>query len=212
MNLRAESILDLLTKVPVIDTTQAARLTCKDNDSPNKRASELLLQLENQKMIEGRRREIGKTKVWRLTKKGRDQFKITRPPVPLSSGKIDHVLAIGDAYLDLIETGKLLPHRWLYELREPMGKRKYCADAFFVHDGKPYLLEVQRSPISSKRWAEKWAIASEFFDNDHLTKASFQFWKPRIVKPRIMVLSAQEPDTIRAGTRLDLLILNKLSL
>lgn len=202
------TIMEFLTRIPIVSTDQVARFF-SDNGSPNKRASEALTTLEAERIIEGRRREIGKAKVWRLTKKGRDMQGITRPPTPLQSMKTDHILSIGDAYLDLLSSGKL--SRWTTELRETYRignkERKYCPDAFFVFEGKPYLLEVQRSPLSVNRWGEKWNVATEFFDGGHYMKASFQLWEGKTIRPRIAVITDQAESQVTAGAKLPLLIL-----
>lgn len=203
-------LLEHLTNCPVVSTDQLAKWY--DNASPLKRASEHLCELAKQKLIEGRRREIGKTKVWRLANKGRKLQEVKRHPVPLNSMKIDHYLAISDVWQELRQSDKFATNRWLVELRERMeGKDVYAPDAFFVYKGKPYLLEVQRTKISSERWGEKWAKASRFFDEGHYKKASFQFWEGKTIRPEVVVISTQNPTTIQAGTRFQFLLYKSIT-
>lgn len=207
-------ILGIMSDCPVVSTEHIATLF--QNAQPGKRASEALLELEEEKLIEGKRRGMGQAKVWRLSKKGREVTGITRPPVPLTSNKVEHYLAIADTYLELQKLGMV--KRWRVELREEfsIGNRKklYCPDAFFILQvgGKavPVLLEVQRSPLTSTRWGEKWAVASAFMDSPDYPKASFQFIENKIIKPRIVVVSTQQPETVQGGSRLPLIIVKDI--
>lgn len=128
--------------------------------------------------------------------------------MPLNSMKIDHALAIGDVWLDMVLGGGL--KYFVYEPKDEFnpgtGRRVYCPDAFFIHGGTAYLLEVQRSPLSTKRWAEKWAVASQYFDGGYYKSASWQVAQGRIIKPSIVVLSTQSPQVITAGTGLSLIL------
>jgi hypothetical protein len=81
---------------------------------------------------------------------------------------------------------------------------KYAPDAYvFVEvDGrtKPFILEVQSTPITSKRWAEKWAVASQFVDSGAYKRAGFQLIKEKVLPlPKIMAISTQQTDTVRTG-------------
>lgn len=120
----------------------------------------ILTELSTDKLIEGQRR-LDKPKVWRLSNKGRKLHGITKKPVALRSLKIDHYLAIADVLLQLREQGKLTAFdtepREKFEI---LGRRrKYCPDAYFILNGRAYLLEVQIKRLSSDQWADKWAGA-----------------------------------------------------
>jgi len=213
---RKQTILTIFANCPVVATNQIAKYFT--NAQPDKRASECLRDLEDEKLIEGYHRGIaGQCKVWRLSKRGRDLAGLQRSPVPLNSNKIDHYLSLTDIWQQLTTAGKLI--RWRVELREPFGdKKKYCADAFAAYRSSSgtalYMIESQLSPLTTKRWSEKWALASAFMDSDAFKTASFQDLKTSkgeaiTIKPqqiKILVLSNQQPDTIGAGTRLPLII------
>lgn len=210
MNQRLLTILETLSKCPVISTDHAARYFT--NSSPGKRASEALTELSTLKLIEGKRRAIGESKVWRLSKKGREQYGVTRQPVALNSPKVNHYLAIATLYQDIQEIGKV--YHWTVELREPfqIGSKKltYCPDAYcWLKTPKgthAYFIEVQQSPITSNRWGEKWAMATSFMESDAFPVASFQTVEGRVIRPRILVISKQQPETIQGGSRLPLII------
>lgn len=202
-----QTILNLMISNPIVSTSHVARYFTH-RGSPYKRASEALLKLEREKVIEGRRRAMGTHKVWRLTKRGREEYGVTRPPTPFTSNKINHFLAITTVYQDLRRMGEL--KRWQVELRESFGKHKYCPDCFFVlvKEGQvyAYLCEVQESPLSSERWKKKWARTEAFFSSPEFNNASFQVIKGRVIRPKILVLSKQQESTIREGCSLPLVI------
>lgn len=196
-----------MTSNPIVSTEHVARYFTH-RGSPHKRASEALLKLEQQKIIEGRRRAMGEAKIWRLTKKGREEHNITRQPVSFTSNKVGHYLAIASVYQDLKRIGEL--KRWAVELRETFGTQKYCPDIFtvVVRGGvaKAFLIEVQESPLTSTRWGEKWAVASAFFDSEELKTASFQVVPGKIIRPQIVALSSQQPETVQGASRLPIII------
>lgn len=199
-----------MSECPLVTTDQIATYY-SHRGSPTKRASETLTELEDKKLVEGKRRAIGESKIWRLTKRGRDALGCKQKPVSFTSGKLGHYLALTDVYQSLSRMGTL--SRWMLELREPfeIGNRAYtyCPDAFFVFQNeqgkKAFLLEVQTSPITSTRWGEKWAIASSFFESPVYKTASFQYVPNKIIRPRIVVISNQQPDTVQGGSKLTLI-------
>lgn len=148
---------------------------------------------------------MGLSKVWRLTKKGREARGVTYLPPSFKGHKRDHFLAIGDSYLQLEKVGKV--RRFFLEPREEFrgGTKvyKYAPDAyvFLEVEGriKPLILEVQSSPLTSKRWAEKWTIASQFFDTGAFKKAGFQIMKDKEVRPQIVAITTQQTETVRTG-------------
>jgi hypothetical protein len=95
---------------------------------------------------------------------------ISRRPIPLTYRNIDHVLAIGDVYLELLDSGTL--RSFQYEIREKNKMnffKLYCPDAFVQTDTTSFFLEVQRSPLSRTNWREKWKIAKAFFQENPST-------------------------------------------
>lgn len=199
---KLQTILTLMTYNPVISTNHVARYF-SDRGSPQKRASEYLHELQTQKLVESRRRAIGESKVWRLSKKGRKQQGINIHPVALNSNKVNHYLAIASVYQELKRLGEV--SEWRVELREKFGKDVYAPDAFFVlktqKGTKAFLLEVQSSPMTTKRWGEKWAIASRFFDENHYRSASFQFMEGKSFRPHVVVVSSQQPETVQGESK-----------
>lgn len=187
--------MKLLTLIPMVSTTQAATFF-PDANSPSKRASQILKEMESAGLIQGQRR-LDKPKVWRLTKEGRKLQDITKKPLSLAGRKVDHHLAIGDALLELRSHGRLTEFQ--FEPREkytaPTGSRKYCPDAYFVYNGRGYLLEVQLSPMASRQWMRKWATAGE----------AIRKVKWDIQPTKIVVLSKQQKETI-GGYSLPLLV------
>lgn len=197
--------------LPVISTDQIARFF-KDYRSPSKRASEMLCQLEREKLIEGRSREIGKTKVWRLSKKGREELEVKRYPTALNSMGINHLLAIGNIYLELNRTGELATFET--ELREEYkagGKlRKYCPDAFFAFRKKGYLLELQLSPLSATKWGEKWSVVTSFFNGGYNNKASWQQYSNKPFTPNILVVTQQPKEIVTTGCKMPLIVMKDI--
>lgn len=202
--------MNTLKTLPVISTDQAVRYF-RDYKHPSKRVSDMFRQLEEEKLVEGRRRSMGETKVWRLSKKGREELGVNRKPLPLNATVLTHALAIGNVYLELKRTGGLL--HFETELREEYtvgGKvKKYCPDAFFIYKKKPYLLEVQLTPLSSDRWAKKWETANEFFSGPHL-KASWQKYSKNPFRPEMVVLTKQNTEIVKAGSRIPLIIVQEI--
>lgn len=211
---RMAQILTMFTSCPIVSTDQVARLFT--NAQPDKRASAALVELEQDGLVEGRRREMGKPKVWRLTRAGHRKMAAPFAREPLTSRKLEHWLALADMWVTLRAAGELL--RWRVELREVYGGGVYCPDAFYAlrMPGGTQLrfLEVQLTEQTSDRWARKWAVASGFFDSPAFAKGSFQTFLGRDNKPvtikadqvKIVVVSKQQPDTITAGTRLPLIL------
>lgn len=208
---KLQTILTLMTYNPVISTDNVTRYFA-DRGSPSKRASEYLHQLESQKLVEGKRRAIGEPKVWRLSKKGREQQNVNRFPVALTSNKVNHYITIANVYQDLKRMGEL--KIWRVELREKFGKDVYSPDAFFVlqtaKGTKAFLLEVQESPLTTKRWGEKWAVASRFFESDDFKTASFQVIKDKVIRPNVIVISSQQPETVQGESRFNFILCNDI--
>jgi hypothetical protein len=171
--------------------------------------------LEDEKLIEGKSRAIGLPKVWRLTKRGREKMAVTSKPVSFTSGKIEHWLSIANDWVALSRMGVL--EKWTVEPRYPFKVDKkelvYAPDAYFwfrVNGGKrrAYFLEHQDSPLTAKRWAEKWAVLSHFRDSPAYHKAAFQVSLDQgvTIKPHVIVISSQQPETVQGGSNLKLFL------
>lgn len=158
------------------------------------------------KLIEGKSREMGKSKVWRLTKKGRELTACHRQPVPFQTMKINHILAVGQIFMTLYTSGRL--QYWQYE----PSHADYYPDAFYLLGGKAFLLEVQRSPISSARWAKKWAQAARYFDSGTYVTAPWQVVRGATLTPRIVVVTSQMADTVAAGCELPIKIMEEFKI
>lgn len=210
---KKQTILTIMANCPVVSTTQIARIMVNAK-YPYKRASHALQELSSEKLIEGYWVPVmGKMKAWRLSKKGRELMEVQGNPIPFTSQKVDHYISLADIWMHLKAGGEL--KRWRPELRELYGARgkKYSADAFAcIHlrsKNRFLFFESQLSPITSKRWAEKWKAAQEFFESPQFRTASFQDFtsvstgQASIVEPslfKIVVVSTQQPDTILTGS------------
>lgn len=158
----------LLMHLSVLPIASGKQLECffTEYQYPEKRVSMCLRELEVEGLVEGKARPIGESKVWRLSKKGREWMDVKKPPVPLSERKVEHYLAIASVYLHL----QFSPLLQFFEVepRFPFVSRAneekvYAPDAIFIWKDEVYALEVQRSPLSSKGWAEKWKVAEGFY-------------------------------------------------
>lgn len=205
---RQKTILDFLSRARMLDTDQIGTIAFSENGSPAKRASECCRELVELKLIEGRRREIGKTKVWRLSKRGRDFCGVTYAPPHLNGLKVAHNLEVAEILIQLSRWGRV--GKWVTEPRHKFGKKMHSPDAFFVYGGKAYLLEVQRSAISTARWGEKWAISSEYFEGGFYKDAPWQFWEGKTIRPMILVVTDTSEEKVRAGSRLQMMVVRDI--
>jgi hypothetical protein len=125
---------------------------------------------------------------------------------------VEHVLAIGDVLQALLASERL--KYFIYEPKDEFNagrKMFYAPDAFFILErGGSYLLELQRSNLSTNRWAMKWAVASAFFDGDFYKSASWQRGKV-ILRPKIIAVTNQSPDVVTAGSSLNVTVLKDVS-
>lgn len=199
-----------MTVLPLVSTGQISRLIFRDSNSPQKRSSELVKELEKRKLVEGYKGEIGKDKIWRLSCEGRKLMKVNAHPMRMrAASKVDHTLAIGDFYLDVLSTGQLQYFR--PELREKYikdGKELvYTPDAFFILSGKAYLLELQRHRLSLSDWKNKWRKCNEFFIFGHDESAEWQKLNKngKVFKPSMLVITKRNPEDVlldfQAGIR-----------
>jgi hypothetical protein len=169
----------------------------KDHGSPAKRASELLLHLEEEKLVEGMRMGDMR-KAWRLSRQGRSEAECTKRPVPFNTTKIRHWLTIGDCYIAMKEAGKLHFETELHIEYEP--KKFFSPDVFFIFGGRAYLMEVQLKRMSGKEWAQKWKRWNDYFNAGHFKTAPWQrFKKDGGLIPHMVVLTPQPKETVGHG-------------
>jgi hypothetical protein len=173
-----------------------------------------MLSLQEDKLVEGQRRSIGNAKLWRLTKQGRELMGVEEKAKPFNTPTIDHILGIGNILFDLMEMGEVID--FSLELREPfqyMGKdHKFCADAFFALNNRAYLLEYQRTPLTSLRWAEKWEIYNRFLGSTAFHKACWNRYaqKGQYILPLTVVVTNQQPDTVKTGCRVPIKVIRDI--
>jgi hypothetical protein len=173
----------------------------KDYARPDKKAMEYIQPLIDEKLLESKERVLKKPKgfephLFRLTKKGREHMEVDYPPIPFSNSRVPHWLLIGDVYLDMCELEQ--PFKFLPEQRLNGGR--FNPDIFAIWLGRAMWIEVQgpKSPLTSKQWAKKWSRYNEYINQKLYRNES---WQPdtKKVKPRVVVISRQMPETIQSG-------------
>jgi hypothetical protein len=194
-----------------VATTPQLEMFFRQHGSPKSRCSELLKELEEEKWVEGQQnRMMGHAKAWRLGRVGKAFYNVKRSPISFRSRRLQHQLKITDVFLSLWLTQNLrtftceLREEFEYKNKEENGEitiAKYCPDAFFVYDNTPYFLEVQRSPLSSRRWQKKWDVAEAYFSSGERKIGQYL-----IQKPRILVISTQNPAIVKGDGNLPLAI------
>lgn len=137
---KKQQILMHLAVVPISSGQQLESLF-SEYKQPEKRLSSCLRELEQEGLIEGKLQPIGESKIWRLSKNGRDVMDVSKHPVPLNNRNIAHYLALSSVYyhlapaiqLDYFEVEPRFPY-W-----EESGESKlYCPDILLVWGGTPY--------------------------------------------------------------------------
>ncbi len=200
---RRDDVLATLGVVKLANTRQIARLHFSDHLSPSKRASECLAELSIRKMVEGRLVKFGLPKVWRLTKMGREILQLSFTPVPFSHNP-DHWQSIIDFYCALSDVEK--PLIFLPEYRERCDDSLFAPDAFYVHQGRAFFLEMQLTQLTSKNWRKKWQVYEAYYAS--IATRNFQT-ATRPVKPSIIVVSNQMPETIGKPNDVDVQVVRR---
>lgn len=73
-------------------------------------------------------------------------------------------------------------------------------DVIFVHQRKAYVCEVQLTPISSSQWEKrKWRHYNTFFNVGYFKQAAFQAWSDKTILPQFLVITSQQPETVKNG-------------
>lgn len=187
-------ILQCLRTIPILTSKQFQKYFFPEYAFPEKRVSALLKSLEKDGFIQGRTRQK-KSKIWRLTKKGRDLLQYELPLIPLTSRKSEHIIGLGNIYLDIHEHEKMEsfhfePSYPFVDKEENFGK--YCPDALISWNGQLFCIEYQRTAISDKRWAEKWKVGLRYFES------SYNTFQPI---PKILVVCDQPNHVIQTGSK-----------
>lgn len=191
----------LMQTMPVVSTEQIATFF-NTYLNPQKEASRFLKTLSDDDLIEGRRRK-GKSKVWRLSRKGRNIYEAKKKPVPLKSNKLDHWLAIGDAFLSLYQNYNLQYFEPEYRkdfADEEDNILRFCPDAYFVINNQLYFLEVQRTKIPPSYWKYKWDYASRFLKSRFYNKETFH---PRLNDEQPIFIALSLFDSSHANSILN---------
>ncbi|MCF8564541.1 hypothetical protein LLE49_07255 [Alicyclobacillus tolerans] len=116
--------------------------------SPHKRTWEALEPFRRE--FEVTPRAPGKAAIWRLTYTAKKRLGLNYRDVNPLSQKADHWLVLGDLWIDMTQAGGR-PSQWVSE-KASIGR----FDVFAVWQDVPFLFEVQKSPLSPRRWAQKW--------------------------------------------------------
>lgn len=135
---------------------------------PAKRASEMLRPYAE--WFETSPGPVTRPYTWRLSSKGRRRLGVKWRPVSGQSQKAEHWLGLGDIWLALtFDSGR--PERWVTEHYQ-------IFDVYCIWRGEPYLIEYQRTPITKRKWEEKW--------RKRLTWYRAQKWR---VQPRVVLVN-----------------------
>jgi hypothetical protein len=191
-------IIELATHCRIFSTDHVARWL-NGYSRPNKKALTFIQPLVNQKILETKEKVQGKPRgfephIFRLTKIGREQRGVTYHPVPLSNNrKIYHWLMFGHLYMDMWEIEK--PKLFLLEQR--LNDGKFSPDIFAIWKGRALWIEVQKSPLTSKQWAKKWDRYNDYIRSGLYRSEPWN--REGNVKPRIVAISKQMPETILSG-------------
>jgi len=197
-----------MSTIPIVSSQQLEQYFL-EYKQPNQQVSLVLNELQTDGFVEGKAREVGKSKVWRLTKLGRQLMEVETRPVSLTHHNVNHALKVGDIYFHLEKSEKL--HCFKPEIRVPFTnfvgeERTYCPDAFFVYDDVPYLLEVQHSSLSKTSWKYKWEVAEQLKQAQAWERSEYTRYYTSDTSrfPTIVVLSPQQPNTVYQSDTLDI--------
>lgn len=185
-----EFAYDLAKKARLFTLDQVARHPLlASRTQPVKRASEVLRTVADD--FEHTPGPFGHPHRYRLTNAAKRRLGVKFRNVPAESQKVGHWLALGDVYTILRLNGGV--QAWE---TEPENSANF--DIFLAYGGKAFLLEVQRYPINSRMWAEKWRTRMEYLDS--LEKLKTAPWQPmnRIVRPKpvLVNLTNQMDETV----------------
>lgn len=193
-------VLRWLTEIPLISTKEVALFFAGRYQNPEKRASELLLSLEKDRVIQGVRLKINQSKLWRLTHHAKIAFGARYRTLSFTSPKTEHALLIGHFwkifYLRSL-VAKDLSFSFFYEPMFVLDEHTlYCPDAHVIWNTggqvRNCFLEVQKTPLSQERWGKKWYVAERFFSSQ--------------TKQPIIVLSNSPTSIVQSGSKLPIFV------
>lgn len=97
------------------------------------------------------------------------------------SSKLNHFLAIGDFYCDIVKIDK--PR--IFEVEIKLGEKGYPEpDVMMIWKGTPFFVEIQRSDYSSKQWQAKMNRYEQYYQSNEWHKLD---WQPKDKKVAPMV-------------------------
>lgn len=110
----------------------------------------------------------------------------------------DHSISVINLYFSL------KPEYWMYEPLEKythLGRELvWNPDAIFVHGKKVYVCELQLTPISAGQWSKrKWRHYNTYFNQGYFKHAAFQQWSNKTILPQFLVITSQQPETVKQG-------------
>ena len=206
----ANSVLRMLSLCRVCATRHVARFY-EHTTRPSIRAREVMHYLHERDYIEFYRAGMNKQAIYRLSKRIRKQYGII--PVNWNSSVMEHRLAVTDVYMDLGEPETFIAeYRSEYEWR---GRRHVLSPDVYTEVKLPkgiselytldsnegpnstrtlgnqetshgMFIEVQRTPIESKRWAEKRMQYENYFASG--------MWKQEFEAKPVVVVVMSEPQ------------------
>jgi DNA-binding HxlR family transcriptional regulator len=190
-----ENILRALSRVPIATTKQLSSLN--NSLDPKKKASSVLRELEADKLVQGKYHR--QEKIWYLTRKGRQLQQVTQMRLPT---KEDHALAVINLYF------AIKPKYWIYEPVERythLGRElAWNPDCIFVFQKKVYVCEIQLTPLTRNKWKKsKWDYYKTYFDHGHFKNAAFQKWSDKTILPQFLVITSQQPETVKHGFEIE---------
>ena len=123
----------------------------------------------------------GKPFVWRFSTKGKALYGAEYLRIHPASKKIDHWLTIGDLWQAMTHTAGR-PSTFLTEPKDSCD-----FDIYTVWQNRPYLIEIQRSKLSSKEWSKKWCKREKWYQEQGYKNAPWQNGKTIIVPRPILI-------------------------
>lgn len=93
--------------------------------------------------------------VYRLTREAMQRYGVTHKRISGQSQRVEHWLAMGNVWLELTFAGGR-PAEWK---TEPDGQ----FDIDCVWEGRRYLIEYQRTPITERQWRRKWEARKTWY-------------------------------------------------
>lgn len=151
---------------------------------PEKRASAMLRPYREQFEILVAQR--GGMFFWRLSPKAKKELGLDFKSVSPCSSRIEHWLSVGDLWQALFHTGGK-PHVFLAEPKHSAG-----FDVYVEWQGRAYLVEIQRTPLTTKAWTEKWDQRLDWYNARAFEQAP---WYRGVVPRPVLILKTEQEDS-----------------